>query len=170
MDETESRAWLGLVRVIELLPPALDAQLQRDSGFTHFEFMVLSMLQFAPDSTLRMTALAQGTNAALGRLSHVCSRLERRGLVERFPCAADKRATNVRLTGAGRRDLLDAAPGHFGIARALVIDTLTREQLACLADITEALGRRLDPDSRIPPISEPLPAPPEPWVRRGQER
>ncbi|WP_346924324.1 hypothetical protein [Rothia sp. (in: high G+C Gram-positive bacteria)] len=76
MDELESRAWRGLIRVIELLPPALDAQMQRDSDLTHFEFMVLSMLRFAPDSTLRMTALAQGTNASLARLSHVCSRLE----------------------------------------------------------------------------------------------
>ncbi|MEX3632321.1 hypothetical protein [Rothia sp. LK2492] len=68
MDELESWAWRGLIRVIELLPPALDAQMQRDSDITHFEFMVLAIL--------RMTTLAQGTNASLARLSHVCSRLE----------------------------------------------------------------------------------------------
>lgn len=68
MDELESRTWRGLIRVIELLPPALDAQMQRDSDLTHFEFMVLAIL--------RMTTLAQCANTSLARLSHVCSRLE----------------------------------------------------------------------------------------------
>lgn len=154
MDELESRAWRGLIRVIELLPPALDAQMQRDSDLTHFEFMVLSMLRFAPDSTLRMTALAQGTNASLARLSHVCSRLEGRGLVERFACPADRRATNVRLTAAGNECVIAAAPRHFATARALVIDHLTPEQLASLAEITEALGLRLDPENRTLPAVE----------------
>ncbi|NKF33423.1 MarR family transcriptional regulator, partial [Pseudomonas sp. BGM005] len=31
MDERESRAWLGLITVAQLLPAALDSQLQRDS-------------------------------------------------------------------------------------------------------------------------------------------
>ncbi|HCN38711.1 MAG TPA: hypothetical protein DIS77_00165 [Rothia sp.] len=82
MDELDSRAWRGLIRVIELLPPALDAQMQRDSDITHSEFMVLS--------TLRMTALAQGTNASLARPFHICSRLEGRGLAEQFVCPADR--------------------------------------------------------------------------------
>lgn len=90
MDELESRAWRGLIRVIELLPPALDAQMQRDSDITHFEFMVLAMLRFALDSTLRMTTFAQGTNASLARPFHICSRLEGRGLAEQFVCPADR--------------------------------------------------------------------------------
>ena len=56
------------------------------------------MLSEAPERTLRMTALAQRTNATLPRLSHVVRRLEDRGLVERFPCPEDGRATNARLT------------------------------------------------------------------------
>ena len=59
------------------------------------------MLSEAPERTLRMTALARRTNATLPRLSHVVRRLEDRGLVERFPCPEDGRATNARLTDAG---------------------------------------------------------------------
>ncbi|TPX04371.1 MarR family transcriptional regulator, partial [Schumannella luteola] len=47
LDEQESAAWLALVSLLELLPSALDSQLQRDSELTHFEFAVLSMLKFA---------------------------------------------------------------------------------------------------------------------------
>lgn len=145
MDPEESRAWLGLIAVSQLLPAALDAQLQRDAGLTHFEFLVLSVLRFAPESTMRMTALAEATNATLPRLSHVCTRLEKRGLVERFPCPEDRRATNVRLTNAGRRDLVHAIPDHIATVRSLVIDALTPAQLDALADITDAVRSRLSP-------------------------
>ena len=101
LSEDERAAWLRLVAVVELLPGVLDSQLRADSGLTHFEYFVLAMLSEAPERTLRMTSLAQRTNATLPRLSHVVSRLEGRGLVERFPCPEDGRATNARLTAAG---------------------------------------------------------------------
>ena len=97
LDPTEREAWLRLIAVVELLPGVLDQQLRSAAGLTHFEYYVLAMLSEAPDRTLRMTGLAQRTNATLPRLSHVVRRLEDRGLVERFPCPEDGRATNARL-------------------------------------------------------------------------
>ena len=91
LDEAEREAWLRLVAVVELLPGVLDAQLRAEAGLTHFEYFVLAMLSEAPERTLRMTALAQRTNATLPRLSHVVIRLEDRGLVDRFPCPEDGR-------------------------------------------------------------------------------
>jgi DNA-binding MarR family transcriptional regulator len=149
MDDSESQAWLGLVAVLELLPSALDAQLQRDSGLTHFEFTVLTLLQFAPEHTLRMKRLAAGTNATLPRLSHVVSRLENRGLVERFPCPDDRRATNARLTDDGRRAVIRATPEHIALVRHLVIDALEPAQVDQLAAITGRLIDRLDPDGAM---------------------
>ncbi len=149
LDAEESAAWLSLVALTELLPSALDSQLQRDSDMTHFEFAVLSFLRFSPDSTLRMSDLAAGTNATLPRLSHVVTRLEKRGLVERVPCPEDRRATNARLTDAGRRELIRATPGHIALVRRVVIDSLDRDQLAQLTEIATAIGRALDPDQRF---------------------
>lgn len=146
MDEQESAAWLGLVSVLELLPSALDAQLQRDAGITHFEFVVLSILRFAPDSTLRMKQLAAATNASLPRLSHVVSRLEARSLVERLPCPEDRRATNARLTSEGRRVLIHATPGHVDHVRNLVLDAVGPTDLPDLERITRAIAARLDPE------------------------
>lgn len=101
LTEEERAAWLRLVAVVELLPGVLDAQLRAEAELTHFEYFVLAMLSEASGRTLRMTSLAQRTNATLPRLSHVVRRLEGRGLVERFPCPEDGRATNARLTDAG---------------------------------------------------------------------
>ena len=146
LDEQQLNAWVKLVAVVELLPGVLDSQLRRESGLTHFEYFVLAMLSEAPARTLRMTALAQRTNATLPRLSHVVRRLEGRGLVERFPCAEDGRATNARLTEAGWAEVVAAAPGHVANVRRHVIDALTPEQVSQLGVIAEALLGRLDPE------------------------
>lgn len=143
MTEAESNAWLGLTAVTQLLPSSLDAQLQADAGMTHYEFTVLTALQLTPESTMQMSALARSTNSTLSRLSHVCTRLEKRQWVERVTCPNDRRATNVRLCPAGRRELIHATGGHIATARQLVIDALTPEQLDALTEITDAIRHRL---------------------------
>lgn len=146
LDDDELAAWVRFVAVVELLPGVLDAQLRRDSGVTHFEYFMLAMLSEAPARTLRMTALAQRTNSTLPRLSHVVSRLEGRGLVERSSVPDDRRATNARLTDLGWETIAAAAPGHVENVRRHVIDALTPAQVHQLHDIAGALLDRLDPD------------------------
>jgi DNA-binding MarR family transcriptional regulator len=98
-----------------------------------------------------MTALAARTNATLPRLSHVVRRLEERGLVERFPCPEDGRATNARLTEQGWAKVVDTAPGHVATVREHVIDALTPSQVGQLAEIAGAVLERLDPDGTMSP-------------------
>lgn len=149
LDDEERAAWLRLVAVVELLPGVLDAQLRRDSELSHYEYFVLAMLSEAPGHSLRMTTLAHRTNGTLPRLSHVIARLETRGLVERFPCPEDRRATNARLTDAGWSAVVAAAPGHVEAVRHHVLDNLTRTQLRQLATIGDALLTTLDPEGRF---------------------
>ena len=155
LDDEERAAWLRLLAVVELLPGVLDTQLRTEAAVTHFEYFVLAMLSEAPERTLRMTSLAQRTNATLPRLSHVVRRLEDRDLVERFPCPDDGRATNARLTHAGWDALVAAAPGHVSTVRRHVLDPLTREQLEQLREIGDALLTRLDPDGRMTALYDP---------------
>jgi DNA-binding MarR family transcriptional regulator len=149
LDRDQLAAWVRLVAVLELLPGVLDGQLRRDADLLHFEYFVLAMLSQAPDRTLRMTELAGQTNATLPRLSHVVRRLEERGLVERFPCPENRRATNARLTQQGLAKVKAAAPGHVANVRHHVIDALTPEQIAELATIGDALLSRLDPSGSM---------------------
>ncbi|GAA2644686.1 MarR family winged helix-turn-helix transcriptional regulator [Paractinoplanes durhamensis] len=146
LSPDEMAAWVRLAAVLELLPAALDSQLRRDAGLTHFDYYVLAMLSETPAHTLRMTALAERTTATLARLSHVVARLEGRGLIERFPCPEDRRATNARLTEAGWAKVQETAPGHVATVRETVIDALTPEQIAQLTEIGEAILHRLDPE------------------------
>ena len=132
LDDAQQSAWRKLIQVVELLPGALDSQLRRDADLTHFDYFTLAMLSEAPDRTLRMTALADLTNSTLPRLSHVVSRLEERGFVERTRSAADRRATNAVLTEDGWRKVVDSAPGHVEAVRGAVFAGLDASDVADL--------------------------------------
>jgi len=145
LSDDERDAWIRLVGVFIKLPAALDAQLQRDAGISHFEYMVLSRLSEASGQTLRMSDLAVLANGSLSRLSHVVTRLERRGWVRREACPGDGRYTNAVLTDEGMATVEATAPGHVAAVRELVIDALRPEQVEQLRDISQAIMGRVIP-------------------------
>jgi len=51
LSAEEQQTWLSLVGVMTLLSPALETQLQRDAGISHFEYQVLAMLSESPGRT-----------------------------------------------------------------------------------------------------------------------
>lgn len=145
----ELATWIPFAALLELLPRELDAQLLRDADLTHFDYFALSMLTNADDHRLQMKQLASMTNATMPRLSHVVSRLEKRGLVVREPNAADARGVDVVITPEGRRVVLQATPGHVANVRSLVLDALDASQRAQLQDIAAAVLSRVDPDGKM---------------------
>jgi DNA-binding MarR family transcriptional regulator len=148
LDDDELRAWLKLAGVMLKLSPALDSQLQRDCDLTHFDYLCLAMLSESDDHTLPMSELASRTNASLSRLSHVISKLEKRGWVARTPSPHSRRVTLVSLTEEGWKVLVDAAPGHVETVRSLVFDDLSREDVAALERIAGHIVERIE-ESRL---------------------
>ena len=144
LSADEQRAWRALATILFRLPPALDAQLQRDARLSHFEFVVLAALSEAPARTLRMSDLAALANGSLSRLSHVVKRLEKRGWVRRAPCPEDGRYINASLTDDGYAKLVASAPGHVTMVRSVVVDALTPEQLDQLLEIGTRIAARID--------------------------
>jgi DNA-binding MarR family transcriptional regulator len=145
LTDEERDAWIPLVGMLIKLPAALDTQLQRDAGLSHFEYMVLSRLSEASGHALRMSDLAILASGSLSRLSHVVTRLERRGWVRRASCAADGRYTNAVLTDDGWAKVVAAAPGHVAAVRQLVVDALSPEQIGQLRDIAQQIMGRVVP-------------------------
>lgn len=137
-------SWLSFVRVLTWLPYSIDQQLQRDSQLRMVEYQVLAMLSESAGRTMRMSALAEVTNASLSRLSHLVDRLEKRDLVRREVDATDGRFTNAILTEKGFETLKGAAPAHVEFIRSLVIDVLTPEQLRRLGRDAARIMMRID--------------------------
>lgn len=144
LTAAEVDSWLSLVRLMTWLPWSIDQQLRRDSNLGMVEYQVLAILSESPERTLRMSSLAELTNASLSRLSHLFKRLEARGLVRREPDPADGRFTNAILTAKGFQALAEAAPGHVAHVRSLVIDVLSPEQLRRLGRDADRIMSRID--------------------------
>ena len=140
----ELHSWLSVVRLMMWLPWSIDQQLQRDSQLGMVEYQVLAMLSESPKRTMRMSSLAEVTNASLSRLSHLVKRLEARALVRREPDPTDGRFTNAILTDAGFRVLADAAPKHVEHVRSLIIDVLSPEQLRRFGRDAERIMSHID--------------------------
>lgn len=144
LSDAEQRAWRGLAAVFLRLPGALESQLQRDSGLSHFEYWVIALLSEADGRARRLSALADQANASLSRLSHVVTRLEKRGLVERMPDPEDARSTRAVLTEHGYQTVVEAAPGHVRAVRSLVFADLDEQDVADLERICATIVARLD--------------------------
>ncbi len=145
LDAEEQQVWLAFASTMVRLTGALDGQLQRDAGLSHYEYLVLAGLSMARDRTLRMSDLAEFTEGTLPRLSNVVSRLERRGWVRRTPDPADGRYTLAILTDDGWTKIIASAPGHAEEVRRLFFDPLTSAQQRQLREICRRILRAIDP-------------------------
>jgi DNA-binding MarR family transcriptional regulator len=143
LNHREWSAWLQLVSTFTLLPAALDSQLQREAGMTHFEFEVMVALSRQPNRSLQLKVLAVVANGSLSRLSHVISRLEGRGWVRRRRSGTTGRATHAELTDQGYRKLMATGPIHLREVRRLVFDVLTPEEVKVLKQVTSRINAGL---------------------------
>ena len=151
LDTQERDAWVALVGVLLRVPPAMDGELRRRTGLSHFEYLAMSALSEAADRTLPMSELAALSNGSPSRLSHVAGRLEQRGWITRATSASNGRVTNATLTDAGYDVVVEVAPVHLELARGFVVDALTPAQLGELAAISRQILARVDPDAAYPP-------------------
>ncbi|HYH50972.1 MAG TPA: MarR family transcriptional regulator [Acidimicrobiia bacterium] len=151
LDDDEQAAWLSLMGTLVRLPAALDAQLRRDAGLSHFEYQILAGLSMAERRTLRMSDLASFAESSLSRLSHACRRLEAQGWLTRQADPDDGRATVAALTDDGYAKLVEAAPGHVRTVRRLVFDPLTEAQVKQLGEVTARIDAAIGPRLLQPP-------------------
>ncbi|MFT4217520.1 MAG: MarR family transcriptional regulator [Micropruina sp.] len=143
LTDDQLRDWQSVVALMMTLPPALDAQLKRDSGLNSFEYHILAGLNDRPGGALGMTELAVHAQGSPSRLSHAVARLERAGWIERR--SGQARCVNAHITPAGRRKLVEAAPAHVREVRRLVIDVLTPEELICLGEAARRVAGQVAP-------------------------
>jgi DNA-binding MarR family transcriptional regulator len=144
LTAAQLEAWQAITLLLTLLSTSLEAQLQRDAQLSYVEYYVLAGLSDQPNHTMRISELAGITNAEISRLSHLITRLQKRGYVRREPDPNDGRYTNAVLTDAGYDHLVAAAPGHVATVLELVIDALDDTALSALQDSAERITARIN--------------------------
>jgi DNA-binding MarR family transcriptional regulator len=149
----EQRAWRAYVRVGTMLSARLNRMLQAECGLSLSEYEVLVALSEAPGGTLRPFQLRLALNWEQSRLSHMLSRMSRRGFVARRDCADDRRGAVVVMTAAGHAAIEAAAPGHVAAVRRLVFDQMDSAQCTAFGPTFEAILAALeDSEPRLPAL------------------
>lgn len=143
LDDTESRAWRGYLRMKTLLDARIARDLQADSRLSDPDYTVLSNLSEVEGRQWRLSDLAARMLWSDSRLSHHISRMEQRGLVRRERSPHDGRSTVVILTDQGMKTIERAAPDHVGSVRRNLLDALTPQQTKALAEVSETVVSHL---------------------------
>ena len=143
LNESQQQAWRSLVALVTRLPAALDAQLQRDSQLTHFDYFVLATVSENPQRRIQLRDLAEYANASLSRLSHVVTKLEKAGWVRRESIPGSRGSYAV-LTDSGMAKVVESAPGHVVTVQALVFEGLSDAEVAQLSTLSATLLAQLD--------------------------
>jgi len=139
LTEDEMAAWLPVIRLVQLLPQALDRTLREHSGVNHAHYAILVTLARDEGAPPTMSELARIAGLSRSRLSHAIDALAERGWVTRAVCASDRRSLRVSLTDAGRNVLRAAAPAHVAQIRELVLGRLDAGERDALARIAQKL-------------------------------
>ena len=139
LSPLEFSAWAGLLRTHATLVRELDREVEAAHGLPLTQYEVLLHLERAPRHRLRMSELARSVLLSQSGITRLVDRLEARGLVERAPCAEDRRVLWAQMTDAGLRQLTDSRPTVIAGIRARFLDRFDDDELQALTDTWERI-------------------------------
>jgi DNA-binding MarR family transcriptional regulator len=132
--------WLSdLVRLEIILWNRVDGRLREAHGLPLAYFWPLYVVGQSGDESLRVGELAGALGLTVGGMSKIVDRIERTGFLRREPDPADRRASRIALTDAGRRCLMLASETYETEMAAVLDDALSADEQRC----AHSLVRRL---------------------------
>jgi len=151
LDGRQQRVWLAYIRVQLRLSYEMNRQLLAEGGMSLPDYDVLTALSVADGGRMQITVLAAHIGWERSRVSHHVRRMSTRGLVACGPSAADRRVTEVTVTGRGRQALEEAAPGHVDLVRRLFFEGLPEGLVGPLGDALESVYANIIKQGSLPP-------------------
>ncbi len=151
LDEDQQRAWLAYIRLQLRLEYEMNRQLLADSGLSLPDYHVLTALSVAEAGRMQITMLAAQIGWERSRVSHHVRRMSARDLVTCGLSAADRRVTEVTMTGRGWQALEEAAPGHVDLVRRLFFGGLPEGLLGPLSEALESVYANIIKQGSLPP-------------------
>ena len=153
------------MEAVSLLEHRIEQHLRTEGDLSYVQFQLLARLADA-HGPLTMTQLADGVVYSRSGLTYQAGLLEKAGLITRGPSPDDERATLVTITDNGRALFGRVLPGHIQVARRLLFDALSDDDLRHLGDIMTRVRdhmraqppRSAAPRKRRPSSTSPPPA------------
>ncbi|WP_410658165.1 MarR family winged helix-turn-helix transcriptional regulator [Amycolatopsis sp. lyj-112] len=139
-DAVEARAqgWRTLAALHARIEDALERALAQHHELSVSEYTVLDVLARQDGFHLRMNQLSNAVVLSQSATTRLVSRLEDRGLLQRYLCPTDRRGIYTEVTATGQELLVAARPTHD----AVLTEALSAaEELPELAPLVSALGK-----------------------------
>lgn len=142
LNKDEWDLWHAWTEAQRVLAYEIDRGLQAEFGISKAEFSIAVTLLRSPSPSLRVIDVGESLGWEKSRVSHLLTRMEARGLLERAEGGASGRRTGVKLTVAGRQLAERAIAGHAINVRRYFFDALSPEQLSAIRVWSEQMVAR----------------------------
>jgi DNA-binding MarR family transcriptional regulator len=130
----ELATYFALTEAVGVLQHHVEQQLRAEAELSTVQFQILARLA-AAGGKLTMTELADGVVYSRSGLTYQAGLLEKTGCVERRPSPDDERSTLLAITDAGFARVKRVMPGHVEVAKRLLFEPLSDEDVKRLRDI-----------------------------------
>ncbi len=139
-DAAEARAqgWRTLAALHARIEDSVEKALRREHNLSVSEYGVLDVLARQDGWHMRMTQLSNAVVLSQSATTRLVTRLEDRGLLQRYLCPTDRRGIYTEVTPAGHELLAAARPTHDTTVSAALDEA---EQVPELAPLVQALDR-----------------------------
>jgi DNA-binding MarR family transcriptional regulator len=136
------KLWLRMLSCTVRIENEIRSRLRATFGITLPRFDLMAQLERHPDG-LRMGELSKRMMVTGGNVTGITDQLEREKLVLRVADPADRRASSVKLTAAGRRAFAEMAAVHEGWIEELLED-ISSDDKGQLIELLSQMKRHLN--------------------------
>lgn len=149
LSDQQTRAWGAYIESSIQLETRLDELLREQTGLTLIDYHLLLVLAGAPEHRMRMSELADRMVFSRSRITYQIDSMTKRGLTVREAAPDDRRGYRAVLTATGLQALQQAMPQHAASVRALFLDGLDADEMACVERIFTRLRDRLGDERKV---------------------
>ncbi|TWP50993.1 MarR family transcriptional regulator [Lentzea tibetensis] len=136
-DAVQARAqgWRTLAALHARIEDRLEKALQREHELSVSEYTVLDVLNRQDGFHLRMNQLAAAVVLSQSATTRLVTRLEDRGLLQRYLCPTDRRGIYTEVTDKGDDLLARARPTHDAVLGEALDEAAALPELAPLVRV-----------------------------------
>lgn len=135
----KARAWRSFFETSAIISDRMEKRLHTSTGLRLSDYNLMLLLAEAEDHQLRMGELAEGMVFSPSRLSYQVKSLQKRGLIDRFADAEDRRGMTAQLTEEGHRVFEQASRLHATHIKQLFHPALDDDEADTLRQICEQI-------------------------------
>ncbi|MFJ5836401.1 MarR family winged helix-turn-helix transcriptional regulator [Streptomyces shenzhenensis] len=138
-----AQGWCALSLLHGRIETHIERALQAGHGLSVREYSLLDVLSRQHDGDgghLQMKQVADAVVLSQSATTRLVTRLEDRGLLERYLCPTDRRGIYTNVTAAGLALLTEARPTNDAALREALDEAATHPELAPLVRVVESLN------------------------------